>query len=102
MHMGNWCRWNEWLVSEELLEIVKLVNDFLASGTDIGCIDLRHCCAQREVIGGVTIFHVKGRSGESLAVENVVGKVNHTIHFLEERKSKDDVDCDIRSRCDTE
>ena len=37
-----------------------------------------------------------------MAVENVVGKVNHTFHFLEERKSKDDVDCDICSGCDTE
>ena len=102
VHLGNWRRWNEWLVAEEPLEIVELVNDFFASGTDIGCIDLRHRCTQRNVIGGVTIFHVKGWSVKNLAVENVVGEVNHAFHFLEERKSKDDVDCDIRSRCDTE
>jgi hypothetical protein len=102
VHLGNRRRWNEWLAAEELLEIVDFANDFFASGTDVGCIDLRHCCTQRNVIGCVTIFHVKGRSVENLAVENVVGKVNHTFHFLEERKSKDDVDCDICSGCNTE
>jgi hypothetical protein len=102
VHLGGWRRWSEWRVAEELLKIIELANGILASGADVGCVDLRHRCTHRNVIGGATIFHRKGRGIENLAVEDVVGKINHTFHFLEERKTEDDVDCNILSGCNTE
>jgi hypothetical protein len=102
VHLGNQRRQSEWPVTEELLEIVELANDVLVLRTEIGCIDWRYHCKQRNVIVGVTIFHVKGRCVKDLTIEDVVGKVHHTFHLLEERKAEDDVDCDIRPGCNTE
>ena len=102
MHLGKQRRQSERLVTEELLEIVELANDVLVLRTEIGCIDWRYRCKQRNVIVGVTIIHVKERCVKDLAIKNVVGKVHHTFHLLEERKAEDDVDCDIRPSWDTE